>query len=321
MPKKNKMAERPQFIEQLKSKWDEGKFVCVGLDLDYEKIPPHIIKASERLPYLCEEEVGTVIRSAFMREIVNATGDLVCAFKPNIAFFEDSPEGEAALVQIVEHIHQRFPHVPVIGDVKRADIGNSNGGYARMAFERYDFDAITISPYLGSDTYNPYLSYEGRGLLVLCRTTNLGSDELQERQLWRPDLDERLLTKEEITKLDKLVSKANLKVYELVAFLAEERWNKSGNFGLVVGATHPEAFGSVRRLAPTLPLLIPGIGTQGGDLEKTLRYAPDNKGQGMIINSSSGIIYASSGEDFAEAARAATLKLHNQITKLRTKNG
>lgn len=294
------MAERAPFIDQLKARWNEGKFVCVGLDPD-----PARLKHS--LEY-------------FLRKIVDSTANLVCAYKPNIAFFESQPKGDEALFSITHHIHSSHPDVSVIGDIKRADIGNTNRGYAQMAFERYRFDAITTNPYFGADTFPPFLNYEGRGLIILCRTANPGSQELQNMPIWLPQArDEGLVTRQEYDDLGDLIGKPAIRMYELVAFFAAHRWSKNtDNLALVVGATHPEAFAPVRKLAGDLPFLIPGIGTQGGDLEKTLKYAPDSQGQGMIINSGSAIIFASTGSDFAEAARAATLKLHTQIQQLRS---
>ncbi len=303
--------ERPPFTEQLQRKWDEGKFVCVGLDADYLKIPIQHLLTSDRAAQQME----------FVTRIVEATAPWVCAYKPNIAFFEDDPEGESALLDIVRYIHRKHPDIPVIGDVKRADIGPTNKGYAKMAFERIGFDAITTNPYFGGDTFPTFQAYENKGLIVLCRTTNPGSKELQDMPIHLDSAKETgLLTDEELYILRNTVPNLSsvMKVYEMVAFLAANRWNTNGQLGLVVGATHPEAFAPVRRLAPDMPFLIPGIGTQGGDLEKTLQYAPAKSGQGMIINSSSGIIFASKGADFAEAARTATLRLHEQITELRS---
>ncbi len=220
----------------------------------------------------------------------------------------------------VDQIHSEFPGVLVIGDVKRAGIGVTNMGYARMAFEKYDFDAITTNPYFGADTFPPFLNYEGRGLIVLCRTTNPGSAELQNMPVWLSQArDEELVTRQEYDKLGDLIGRPFIRMYELVAFFAAERWSKdTDQLALVVGATHPEAFAPIRKLAPNIPFLIPGIGTQGGDLEKTLKYALDSNDQGMIINSGSAIIFASAGDDYAEAAGAAALKLHTQIQQLRT---
>ena len=300
---------RPPFRDQLQSGWDKGKFLCVGLDPDWSKIPQHL---KNEFPSDDEKYAAITI---FARTIIDHTGDLVCAYKPNIAFYEDSANNELALSSIVDHIHESFSDVPIIGDVKRADIGNTNKGYAKMAFERYGFDAITTNPYFGGDTFPPFQAYENKGLIVLCRTTNPGSKELQDMPI---HLDfakgEGLLTAEELRIIRSITPGLYvMRVYEMVAFLAARRWNTNDQLGLVVGATHPEAFAPVRQLAGDLPFLIPGIGTQGGDLEKTLKYAPDSKRQGMIINSGSAIIHASQGEDFAEAARAAALKLDKQI--------
>lgn len=306
--------ERPQFIDQLRANWDQDKLVCVGLDADYLKLPPHLVEKGR--VYSNSRIAGQL---EFVRRIVDATADLVLAYKPNIAFFEDSLEGEEALRGIVSYVHRKYPSIPVIGDVKRADIGNTNKGYAKTMFERYNFDAITLNAqYFGGDTLSPFEAYSGKGLILMAKTSNKGSAELQDMPI---DLvaarKAGLVSDEEFVDLKQRVDWQDLKVYEMVAYLAARRWNKSGNLGLVVGATHPEAFASVRRLAGDLPFLIPGIGTQGGELEATLKYAPDSKGQGMIFNSASGIIFASSGEDFAEVARSKTLALHEQITRLR----
>lgn len=306
------MPDRPSFINQLQAKWAEGKSVCVGLDADYLRIPTQHLLVGADLSRLSTQV-------EFLTRIIDATADLVCAYKPNIAFFEDAPQGLEALEQIVTYIHRTHPDIPVIGDVKRADIGNTNRGYASMAFDRFGFDAITTNPYFGGDTFPPFQAYENKGLIVLCRTTNPGSKELQDMPIHLDSARETgLLSDDELHIIrDTSPGLSVMKVYEMVAFFAANRWNANGQLGLVVGATHPEAFEPVRRLAPNVPFLIPGIGTQLGDLAATLRYAPDSKGHGIIINSSSGIIFASKDEDFAEAARAATLKLHNQITDLR----
>lgn len=326
------MAERPAFIDQLRAQWDEGKFVCVGLDSDFLRLPVSL--ASNRQANCFASRFNTL---RFNQAIVDATHDLVLAYKPNIAFYEDDPEGELVLESTVDYIHDQYPHISVIGDVKRADIANTNAGYARMAFERYGFDAITTNPYFGHDTYDPFLQYPGKGLLVLCKTSNPGAafyqdtpvdleiyDYLQKRDRTplshaEYDLAERAaaLYKLELRDILTADEPSLLPLYQLVALRTATLARGNPNVGLVVGATHSESFEPVRILAPDLPILIPGIGKQGGDLEKTLKYASDSKGQGMIINSSSGIIFASSGEDFAEAARATTLKLHNQITGLR----
>lgn len=307
---------RPSFREQLQRGWDLGKFVCIGLDPAWDRIPQHLKSKHHN-------EQGATIHD-FVNSIVDATSDLVLAYKPNIAFYEDDDETSLELHDITERTHNLYPDIPIIGDVKRADIGNTNRGYARMAYERYEFDAITTNPYFGGDTFPPFQAYENRGLIVLCRTTNPGAKELQDMPIRPSDAKgDGLITEAEMDELVYFVSQPDdtgevavhrsVKVYEMVAFLAARRWNTNDQLGLVVGATHPEAFAPVRRLAGDTYFLIPGIGTQGGDLEKTLKYAPDRKRQGMIINSGSAIIHASSGENFAEAARAATLDLDRKI--------
>lgn len=298
---------RPSFREQLQRNWNQGKFLCIGLDPDYNKIPQYLKDKHYG-------EYGAVI-SEFVNTVVNATYDLVSAYKPNIAFYEWDDASSLDLHDIVDRIHDKYSTVPVIGDVKRADIGNTNRGYAQMAFERYTFDAITTNPYFGGDTFPPFQAYENKGLIVLCRTTNPGSKELQDMPIHLDHAKETgLLNDEELRTIRDIVPGLYvMKVYEMVAFLAARRWNENGQMGLVVGATDPTAFAPVRELAGDMPFLIPGIGTQGGDLEKTLQFAPDSNCQGIIINSGSAIIHASQGEDFAEAARNAALKLDRQI--------
>ncbi len=324
------MSERPPFIDQLQAKWNQGKFISVGLDPDPEKLP---------LPF---QEPSNYIGSdftQFCKAIIDATANIAAAYKPNSAFFErlQAGEGEAALEEVVDYIHTSYPDVPVIGDVKRADIGNTNKGYAEMAFERFGFDAITTNPYFGEDTYDPFLNYPGKGLFILCKTTNKGAGLYQDAPVHLPtyqdlqkeggvpfndkDYQLAIAAAQEYSGFHTTTSDLYLPLYYLVTLRTSIMARENPNTGLVIGATHPEAFEPVRRLAPDLPFLIPGIGTQGGDLEKTLKYAPNSKGQGIIINSASAILYASSGEDFAEAAKEATLKLHNQITELRAKNG
>lgn len=334
------MQERPPFIDQLQAKWDEGKSVCVGLDPDPSKLPPHI---AEELR--AQGTVNFNIRNEttfdFISNIVNATADLVCAYKPNIAFYEDLESVQRALSGIVRFIHAAYPDIPVIGDVKRADIGNTNLGYARMAFERYDFDAITTNPYFGHDTYSPFLEHKGRGLLVLCKTSNPGAtmyqdtpvdifvyQDMQTRNGLPLSEEEMELAEEAAVECVPIYEKyvfqdtpRYIPLYQLVALRTATLARQNSNIGLVVGATHPESFAPVRRLFGDGPILIPGIGTQGGDLEKTLQYAPNSQGHGIIINSASKILFASSGKDFADAARAETLKLHQQITALRRQSG
>lgn len=308
------MAERLSFIEQLETGWKDGKLVSVGLDADLRnpKYPAHL-----RILDRYESQYR------FLRDIITATADLVLAYKPNIAFFEDDPQGEGALKDIVAYIHQTFPRVPIIVDAKRGDISNTNNGYARTLWERYSFDATTVHSYLGKGTYPPFLNYEGKGIIAMCKTSNPDAPVIQDLIVnFADSVESGAMTKAEQEELSHLltnpgespVTKSTL--YLIMAYRHEQLRQQNPNIGIVVGATHPESFEPVRRIFDG-PILIPGIGTQGGDLEKTLRYAPNSQGTGMIINSSSGIIFASRGEDFAEAARVATLKLDKQIRELR----
>jgi orotidine-5'-phosphate decarboxylase len=291
------MAEpKRNFMEMLRARWAQGKFVCVGLDSEYKKIPG----ASKERASIHEMIFW------FNRCIVDNTCDLVCAYKPNIAFYENlGPLGIQALKSTVEFIYANAPGVPVILDAKRADIGNTNNGYVQMAFEYFGADAITVHPYLGQEALKPFLEMKDKGIIVLCRTSNPGAGEFQ---------DLRVL-------VDKGMNMHSVALYEAVAKNVAENWNNNGNCALVVGATYPQELSGVRKIVGDLPILIPGIGAQGGDLEKTVLAGKDSKGMGIIINSSRGIIFASQGPDFAEAARRETQKLHDAITQCLLKGG
>jgi orotidine-5'-phosphate decarboxylase len=220
--------------------------------------------------------------------IIEATYDLVCAYKPNLAFYEAmGVEGLRALAATVASMPDT---IPVIGDAKRGDIGNTARAYAAAMFEGFGFDAVTVNPYLGGDSLEPFLEYEDKGVFVLCRTSNPGSVDLQ----------------------DLLVGKKHL--FEVVAKKALE-WNKYGNIGLVVGATYPDDLKRVRNICPDMPILIPGVGKQGGDLEAAVRNGVDANKEKAIINSSRGIIFASKGKDFAEAARRAAIATRDEINR------
>lgn len=274
--------KKSQFIEMLENRWSEGKFVCVGLDSDYAKLPESLRDGNQR-------DAAEAIFE-FNREIIDATSDLVAAYKPNTAFYEAyGHAGLLALTDTIWYIKDVVPEVPVILDAKRADIGNTNDGYVKFAFDECRADAITVHPYLGKEAMKPFLDRADKGVIVLAKTSNPGSGEFQNFG-------------------------DGMKLFERVAQNVNDEWNYNGNCALVVGATYPEELQRVREIAPDLPLLIPGIGAQGGDLERTLEFGRDSRNQGMIINSSRGIIFASSGDDFAEAARRETLKLHNQIS-------
>ena len=248
--------------------------LCVGLDPEPSRFPAHLKGDAGRIYDFCAA-------------IVDATADLVLAFKPQIAYFA-AHRAEAQLEKLVAHMRMAAPGVPVILDAKRGDIGSTAEQYAIEAFERYGADAVTLSPFMGFDSVEPYLRRHGKGAFLLCRTSNPGGDDLQ---------NQRLATVE-----------GQPLLYEHLAGLAQGPWNINGQLGLVVGATYPTEIARVREIAPTLPMLIPGVGAQGGDAVATvragLRVAPDGRTTGaIVVNSSRAILYAGSGADFAAAAR------------------
>ncbi len=288
------------FRELLEARWAKGKFVCVGLDSDLTKIPECMQVADTEDPEaFMGLEAGSTI-TAFNRSIIDETHDLVLAYKPNTAFYEEhGPAGWQALKETIGYIHQVAPEVPVILDAKRGDIGNTNFGYVRMAFDYLGADAITVHPYLGAEAVGPFLELKNKGIFVLCRTSNKGGSEFQSWDI-----------------LGDVVPGGYMPLYEFVAHRVFMEWNKNGNCGLVVGATHPAELQEIyNRVMGSLPFLLPGIGAQGGDLEKTVAVFKQASGRGMIINSSRGIIFASKGTDFADAARRETLTLHNAIQR------
>ncbi len=276
------MSER-NFRQLLEKKWDEGKFLCVGLDSDFEKIPEVARPAGGGVR---ETIVG------FNRAIVDATKDIVCAYKPNSAFYEAyGDEGWSALRETIQYIHESAPDVPVILDAKRADIGNTNDGYIAAAFDYLGADAITVHPYMGKEALRPFLERREKGIFVLCRTSNEGAGEFQDLRVGENPL------------------------YQIVAQHVAEEWNGGQNCGLVVGATYPEELRAVRAIAPDLPILIPGIGAQKGDLEKSVSAGKDARGRGIVVAASRAIIFASGGADFAAAARTKAQDIHGAIGK------
>lgn len=249
------------FVQSLEAAWrDADSLLCVGLDPDPARIPASLRERPDAIFEFC-------------RSIVDASAQYACAFKPQIAYFA-AARAEDALEALIEHIHRAHPGKPVVLDAKRGDIGATAERYAIEAFERYRVDAVTVNPYMGFDSIEPWLAWKDRGVLLLCRTSNPGGSDLQAL-----DVGGELL-------------------YERVARLAAGRWNTNGQLGLVVGATFPAELARVRALAGDLPLLVPGIGAQGGDIDATVRAG----GARMLVNSSRAILYASSGEDFAQAA-------------------
>lgn len=288
------MAER-NFMRMLRAQWEKGNFLCVGLDSEYEELP-----ATMMLPV---KEVAIYL---FNRAIVDATKDLVCAYKPNLAFYEaNSKAGYNALCRTITHIQRVAPDVPIILDAKRGDIGNTNRGYVKMAFDDLRADAITVNPYLGGEALAPFLDRTDKGIFVLCRTSNPGAGEFQDL----PVHSDPLYLGESL--------------YHYVARRVALRWNENNNCGLVVGASCPDELKRIRRVIGDMPILIPGVGFQQKDvplenqIEQVVTAGKDSYGQGIIINSSRDIIFASNGSDFAEAARRETIKLRDLINKCR----
>ena len=263
--------------------------LCVGLDPEPAKFPGAWKGDAARIFDFCAA-------------IVDATKDQAIAFKPQIAYFA-AHRAEDQLEQLIAHIHAVAPQVPVILDAKRGDIGSTAQQYAREAFERYRADAVTLSPFMGHDSIEPYLEYADKGLILLCRTSNAGGSDLQAQRLVGAD------------------GRAGDLLFEHVARLAQGAWNRTGQLGLVVGATFPAEIARVRELAPTLPLLIPGVGAQGGDAAATVRAgwrSQAGRTTGAIaVNSSRAILYASAGDDYAQAARRVAEATRLQLNAAR----
>lgn len=254
-----------------------NSLVCIGLDSDIKKLPKHLEK--EKYPQF-----------AFNEAIIDATHDLVCAYKPNSAFYEArGAQGIAELKMTCEYLRQTYPEIPIILDAKRGDIGTTNEGYMAYAFDYLGVDAITLSPYLGREALQPFLDRKDKGCIILCKTSNPGAGEFQDVGL----------------------------LYHLVARNVVDTWNTNDNCMLVVGATYPQELAEVRKLAGDMTFLVPGIGTQGGDIKKTVKAGLNSKKSGLIINSSRGIIFASTGSDFAEKARTSALTLISEINTYR----
>ena len=259
-----------------------NSMLCVGLDPEPTRFPVQM-QGNPRKIY------------DFCAAIVDATADLVCAFKPQIAYFA-AHGAEDQLERLMQHLRANAPQVPVILDAKRGDIGSTAEQYAKEAFERYGADAVTLSPFMGFDSVAPYLAYPGKGAFLLCRTSNPGGDDLQNQRLASVDGQPLL--------------------YEHIAGLVQGPWNKNGQLGLVVGATYPAEIERVRALAPTVPLLIPGVGAQGGDAAATVRAGWRPNGP-IVVNSSRAILYASNGADFAAAARREAIKTRDMLQAAR----
>ena len=272
------------FIESLTAAWAKNNsLLCVGLDPDPAKFPAHL-----------KDRPDTIFE--FCKSIADATADLACCFKPQIAYFAAN-RAEDQLQDLIAHIHTAHPGIPVILDAKRGDIGSTAEQYAIEAFERYQADALTVNPYMGKDSVEPYLAYADKGVILLCRTSNPGGSDLQ------------------------FLDVGGKKLYEHVAELVATQWNTTGQCALVVGATFPGEIARVREIVGDLPLLVPGIGAQGGDVEATLNAGKTvnggKPGTGLMINSSRAILYAGKDENFAAAARKAAVETRDLINRYR----
>ena len=264
------------FVAELARAWERNNsLLCVGLDPEIERFPRAI--GAEASPIF-----------HFNKAIVDATADLVCAYKPQFAHYA-AYEAEDQLERTIEYIHRTYPGLPVILDAKRGDIGNTAERYAIEAFERYAADALTVNPYLGTDALEPFLRRADKGVIVLCRTSNPSAGDLQDLET------------------------GGRRLYQVVAELAVARWNTRGNCLLLMGATYPRELAEVRALVGGMPLLVPGVGAQQGDVAQVVQNGQTPQGTGLIISSSRAILYASAGADFAGAARTAALALRTQI--------
>ena len=268
------------FLSALKQRWqDADTLVCVGLDPEPAKFPARFRGDDDAV-------------FAFCRDIADATAEYACAFKPQIAHFA-ALGAEGALQRLIAHVHAAHPGVPVILDSKRGDIGSTAQHYASEAFDRYGADAVTANPYLGRDSLQPFLDRADRGVVILCRTSNPGAGDLQDLVV-----DGRPL-------------------YQHVAEKIAREWNGNDNCALVVGATWPKQLHEVRAIVGDLPFLVPGVGAQGGDVEAVVTNAKTADGTGLMVSSSRAILYASSGDDFADAAAGAAKSLRDQINRYR----
>lgn len=276
------------FIEKLSSSWaSSNSLLCVGLDPNVDRFPAHIKDKPDAILTFC-------------KAIMDASADTACAFKPQIAYFS-ALRAEDQLEDICAYSREKYPHIPLILDAKRGDIGATAEQYAREAFERYNADAVTLNPYMGYDTIAPFLEWKDRGAIILCRTSNPGGSDLQFMNVASAENPAPL--------------------YQQVARLVADKWNTNGQCALVVGATFPEELAQVRQIIGDMPLLVPGIGAQGGDIESTVNAGKTANGTGMMINSSRAILYAKQndaiGESFTDAARRVALETRDAINQYR----
>jgi orotidine-5'-phosphate decarboxylase len=270
------------FIAKLSKAWSaNNSLLCVGLDPDLARLPPALQQQKDGIATFC-------------KAIVDATADLACSFKPQIAYFA-ALGAEDQLEQVCAYIRERYPHIPLILDAKRGDIGATAHQYAREAYDRYGADAVTVNPYMGFDSVEPYLEWSDRGVIVLCRTSNAGGSDLQ------------------------FLNVEGKPLYQHVAGLVANKWNRNGQCALVVGATFPDELAQVRAIVGDMPLLVPGVGAQGGDVAATVRSGRTANNTGMMINSSRAILFAApqGTEDFAAAARRVAMATRDDINQYR----
>ena len=258
-----------------------NSLVCVGLDSDYKRIPEFL-----------RGRKNSVFE--FNKAIIEATHDVVCCYKPNSAFYEGSGAGGVRQLKLTcDYLREKYPDIPLLIDAKRGDIGNTNEGYMNYVFEYLRADAVTMQPYLGGEALKPFLDQKDKGIFILCKTSNPGSGEFQDLQINGKPL------------------------YRHIARQVAQKWNTNGNCMLVVGATYPEDLKEVRKIVGEMIILVPGVGSQGGEVERTIKAGLNSQKSGLIISASRSIIFASKGKDFAQKAREETLKLREEINKYR----
>ena len=274
-----------RFLDRVQAAMEKNNtLLCVGLDPSPERFPASV-QGMEK-PIL-----------EFNKAIIDATADLVCCYKPQAAYYHGCG-AEDQLAMTIDYIRTQYPAIPVILDSKRGDIGSTASQYAIEAFERYHADAVTVNPYMGLDTIEPFSSYADKGTVVLCRTSNPSAAAIQNLPVQQANGESAML-------------------YEVIARMCQEQWNKHNNILLVVGATNPTELKRIREITGDMTFLVPGLGAQGGDVEATVKNGLNSAGMGIIVNSSRGIIYASGGVDFAEAARNAAMELRDQVNLYR----
>jgi len=268
------------FIKKLNQAWETNdSLLCVGLDPNWVKIPSHLKEYDHPIFEFC-------------KQIVDATHDVVCGYKPQIAYFAGL-SAENQLQMICDYIRNTYPHLPIILDSKRGDIGSTAAMYAKEAFERFQADAVTINPYMGQDSAQPFLDYADKGVVLLCRTSNPGASDIQDLEV------------------------DGVPIYEKVATMISEKWNENANCCIVVGATWPEQMRRLREITGDMPFLVPGVGAQGGDVKAILEAGQTKNGTGLIINSSRAVLYADDSPTFASAARKVAMKTRDLINQHR----